>query len=295
MKQILSILIILIMASTVSAQQNDEAILMLVRCDDSGMSNSTNLALEKLISAKIPFSTSVMFACPWYQQAVEILKVNPQVSVGIHLTLNAEWKNYRWGPILGKEVSSLTDADGYFFPSRKLFFANDPKLNEVEKELRAQVERAMQSGLQIDYIDYHMGTAVDKPEYRAIVEKLADEFKLGISRYFNEFYADNMYPVPIESKKDSLIDIIKNRLEKDKVNLLVCHLGIDNDELRAMIDLNPTGPKEMSRHRQAELDALLSTEFTEALKSNNIKLITYRELIEKFGLKNMKRPAEHDY
>lgn len=283
------------MASFVSAQQNDEAILMLIRCDDSGMSNSTNLALEKLISAKIPFSTSVMFACPWYQQAVEILKVNPQVSVGIHLTLNAEWKNYRWGPILGKEVSSLTDADGYFFPSRKLFYANDPKLDEVEKELRAQVERAMQSCLQIDYIDYHMGTAVDKPEYRAIVEKLADEFKLGISRYFYEFYTDNMYPVPIESKKDSLIDIIKNRLEKDKVNLLVCHLGIDNDELRAMLDLNPTGPKEMSRHRQAELDALLSTEFTEALKSNNIKLITYRELIEKFGLKNMKRPAESDY
>lgn len=199
------------------------------------------------------------------------------------------------GPILGKEVSSLTDADGYFFPSRKLFYANDPKLDEVEKELRAQVERAMQSCLQIDYIDYHMGTAVDKPEYRAIVEKLADEFKLGISRYFYEFYTDNMYPVPIESKKDSLIDIIKNRLEKDKVNLLVCHLGIDNDELRAMLDLNPTGPKEMSRHRQAELDALLSTEFTEALKSNNIKLITYRELIEKFGLKNMKRPAESDY
>lgn len=285
----------LIIASTVSAQQNDEAILMLIRCDDSGMSNSTNLALEKLISAKIPFSTSVMFACPWYQQAVDILKVNPQVSVGIHLTLNAEWKNYRWGPILGKEVSSLTDAEGYFFPSRKLFYANNPKLDEVEKELLAQVERAMRSGLQIDYIDYHMGTAVDKPEYRAIVEKLADEFKLGISRYFNEFYADNMYPVPIESKKDSLIDIIKNRLEKDKVNLLVCHLGIDNDELRAMLDLNPTGPKEMSRHRQAELDALLSPEFTEALISNNLKLITYRELIEKFGLRNMRRPAERDY
>lgn len=295
MKQIRSIFIILFIASTIFSQQNDEAILMLIRCDDSGMSNSTNLALEKLISSKIPFSTSVMFACPWYQHAVDILKVNPQVSVGIHLTLNAEWKNYRWGPILGKEVSSLTDAYGYFFPSRKLFYANDPKLNEVEKELRAQVERAMQSGLQIDYLDYHMGTAVDKPEYRAIVEKLADEYKLGISRYFNEFYADNMYPVAIESKKDSLIDIINNRLERDKVNLLVCHLGIDNDELRSMIDLNPTGPKEMSRHRQAELNALLSTEFTETLKSNNIKLITYRELIEKFGLKNMERPAERDY
>lgn len=261
---------------------------LLIRCDDAGMSNSTNLALEKMIKTGIPFSTSVMFVCPWYQQTVDILKENPQVSVGVHLTLNAEWKNFRWGPILGKEVFSLTDKEGFFFPSRKLFYENNPTLIDIEKELRAQIERAVNSGIRIDYIDYHMGTAVDKPESRAIVEKLAKEFKLGISRYFAEVDVDNMYSAPIDKKKESLFEIVSDKLNKDNINLIVCHIGIDNDELRAMIDLNPSGPPEMSRHRQGELDALTSTEFRELLKIKNIKPITYRDLILQHGLENMK-------
>ena len=285
----------LLLLTPLSAQQTDEGEKLLIRCDDSGMSNATNLALEKMIESGIPFSTSVMFACPWYQQAVALLKANPQVSVGIHLTLNAEWKNYRWGPVLGKEVSSLTDEVGYFFPSRKTFHEHNPKLEEVEKELRAQIARAMNSGLKIDYIDYHMGTAMDKPEYRDIVETLAKENHLGISRYFGEFYTDNMYPAPIESKQDSLIDILQNKLEKGKVNLMVCHCGVDTDELRAMIDMNPSGPPKMSLNRQAELSALLSPEFIAEVKKNKIKLITYRELIENVGRENMKRPAEFAY
>ncbi|MBM4176273.1 MAG: ChbG/HpnK family deacetylase [Ignavibacteria bacterium] len=292
MKKFILTTAIVLLAVLVNAQIISDSVVVLIRCDDSGMSNSTNLALEKFAATKIPFSTSVMFACPWYQQAVDILKANPHISVGIHLTLNAEWKNYRWGPILGKEVPSLTDTEGYFFPSRKTLYENNPKLDEVEKELHAQVKRAVRSGLQIDYIDYHMGTAVDKPEYRAIVEKLAKEYKLGISRYFGEFYTDNMYSAPIEMKKDTLIDIITNRLEKGKVNLLVCHLGIDNDELRAMLDLNPFGPTEMSRHRQAELDAMLSSDFIDSIKSNKIKIITYRDLITLVGSENMVSPLD---
>jgi hypothetical protein len=279
----------LIVSGFISAQSIDEnSSALLIRCDDSGMSNSTNLALEKMIETGIPFSTSVMFVCPWYQQTVDILKENPQVSVGVHLTLNAEWKNFRWGPILGREVSSLTDKEGFFFPSRKLFYQNNPQLEEIEKELRAQIERAVNSGIRIDYVDYHMGTAVDKPEYRAIVEKLAKEFKLGISRYFGEVDGDNMYSAPLDKKKESLLEIVSEKLNEEKVNLIVCHIGIDNDELRAMIDLNPSGPAEMSRHRQGELDALTSTEFKELLKTKDIKLITYRDLILQHGLENMK-------
>src|SRR5687768_18572563 len=81
------------------------------------MSHSVNMGLERLIASGLPISVSVMFPTPWYQETVEILKRNPDVSVGIHLTLNSEWKNYRWGPVLGRTaVPSLVDADGYFFP-----------------------------------------------------------------------------------------------------------------------------------------------------------------------------------
>ena len=69
---------------------------LVLRTDDIGMNHSVNLGLKELAGTKIPFSASVMFACPWYQEAVEILKQNPQVAVGIHLTLTAEWKYYRW-------------------------------------------------------------------------------------------------------------------------------------------------------------------------------------------------------
>lgn len=289
MKRAVVIICIIFLNLILVAQSNtDESTFLLIRCDDSGMSNSTNLALEKMIATGLPFSTSVMFVCPWYQQTVDILKANPQVSVGVHLTLNAEWKNFRWGPILGKQVHSLTDKEGFFFPSRKTFHENNPKLEEIEAELKAQIERAVNTGLKIDYVDYHMGTAVDKPEYRAIVEKLAAQYNLGISRYFGEVDAPSIYSVKVENKKDSLINIVSNKLINGKVNLLVSHIAIDNDEMRALIDLNQFGLPEMSKHRQAELDAFASADFLALVKEGKVKLITYRELIKKIGLENMK-------
>ena len=82
------------------------------------MSHSVNTALEKLIESGLPVSVSVMFPTPWYQETVEMLKRHPNTSVGIHLTLNSEWKNYRWGPVLGRSaVPTLVDTDGYFFAS----------------------------------------------------------------------------------------------------------------------------------------------------------------------------------
>ena len=112
------------------------------------MSHSVNMALERLIETGMPVSVSVMFPTPWYQETVEMLKRHPGVAVGIHLTLNSEWKNYRWGPVLGRTaVPTLVDADGYFFPSSEALYNNHPDLKQVENELRAQIDRAKKSGL----------------------------------------------------------------------------------------------------------------------------------------------------
>jgi len=273
---------------------NDRPIL-LIRCDDVGMCHAVNMAAKTLIEKGLPFSVSVMFTCPWYQEAVDILKAHPEISVGVHLTLNAEWKNYRWGSILGKEaVPSLVDSCGYFLPSRAKFFANDPKIEEVEKELRAQIERAIQSGLRIDYVDYHMGTAVETPEFRALVERLAKEYRLGISRYFGEVDMQSIYSVPVNNKTDSLAAIVK-RLEPGTKHLAVFHIGMETPEMSSLVDLNPFGLPEMSRHRQAELKALCSKKFKKILKQRNFRLITYRELILEEGLENMKAPSVRDY
>ena len=297
MKKQIIILVFFLVNFSIQIYSQDSSIQkqLLIRCDDIGMSHSVNMAIKEVVDLGIPFSTSVMFSCPWYQEAVNILKNHDHVSVGIHLTLNAEWQNYRWGPVLGKEaVPSLVDSNGYFFPSRKTFHDNNPTLADVESELRAQIERALSSGLKIDYMDYHMGTAVDKIEHREIVENLADEYGLAISRYFGEVDVKNLYSDPVVSKTDSLVSIF-NELKDDQISLLVIHVGIDTPELRAMIDMNTFGMKEMSKHRNAELNALCSPLFKYLVKTNNVQLLNYKDLINSFTFKKMKRPKLSGY
>lgn len=280
---------------SLQAQMKEDTKTLLIRCDDLGMSHAVNMAFKELMESGLKFSASVMFPCAWYQEAVEILKQHPEIPVGIHLTLNAEWKNYRWGPISGKDkVPSLVDENGYFFPSREMFYANNPKSEEIEFELRAQIERAINSGIKISTVDYHMGTAVEKPEHRAIVEKLAKEFGLGISRYFGEQDIESMYAVDIEKKKDFLFNLCEN-LKSNQVNLLVCHIGIDQPELQAMIDMNSFGLSGMSKHREAELNALLFAKQQNIFESKGIKLINYSDLINEIGLENMKSPVDSGY
>ena len=284
------ILITLSFAQNTFPDENEKY--LLIRLDDFGMCHSVNLAVKKVINSGLVFSTSVMFACPWYQEAVEILSENPQISVGVHLTLNAEWKNYRWGPVIGpKDASTLVDSNGYFFPSRGALFDNDPDIDQIESELRAQVDRAVNSGIQIDYLDYHMGAAVQTPQTRAVVEKLAKEYNLGIAQYYGETYSNASYYAPTGSKADSLAKTVTEFKEGD-INLQVVHVGLNDAELQALHDLNPWGPKDMSVQRQGELDAILSGMFRDALKQNDVKVITYRTLNELIGTENMIRPED---
>jgi chitin disaccharide deacetylase len=290
---------LLLLPSVTSAQvpsaaltPKDRPYRVMLRLDDLGMCHAVNLAARQVIDAGIPFSASVMFACPWYQEAVEILRAAPQVSVGIHLTLNAEWKNYRWGPVAGAgTVPSLVDSNGYFFPSRSLFFSHGPKIEEVEKELRSQITRALASGLPIDYVDYHMGTAVDTPELRSLVEKLAKEYGLAISRYFGEVDAGGLYAAPIAHKRDTLL-ALTSKLSADSLWLFVFHVGLATPEMVALVDLNTFGLPQMAEHRQGELEALLSEPFQQYLRQATVRLLTYRDLVREKGLQSMTRPAQ---
>ena len=263
---------------------------LMIRTDDVGMSHSVNTGVTRLLETGYPVSVSVMFACPWYQEAVSVLKKYDHISVGVHLTLNSEWEHYRWGPVAGREaVPTLTDENGYFFHSSSTLYNNNPDRSELEKELRAQIERALASGLEIDYLDYHMGTAIGDPMFREVTEELAEEYKLGLWGYFasSEFY--DHYRASPEDKVDSLITMM-NRVEPG-YSYLVTHVGIDNAELGAMKDMNNSAPlAKMSANRQGELDALTSDSFARALKKNNIKLVTFGDLIDFKGLENMKRP-----
>jgi len=266
---------------------------LLVRIDDIGMNHSVNLALQQVAETGIPLSASVMFACPWYQEAVEILRKNPQIAVGVHLVLNSEWMYSRWGPVLGKEaVPSLVDSVGYFFSSSEQFLAHAYDLGEVERELSAQVERALRSGLKISYVDYHMGTAVSTPELRAVVERIADKYGLGISNYFGEIY-HTMFDTPI-AEKQSAFRAYLDSLTPGHTNLVVIHVAQSTPEIRALVDMNnatqntAAGEPLMSQHRQAELDMLL--QFARGRASRKVTLVNYAGLIARLGRSSMRRP-----
>jgi len=277
MKKVFALLTEALLIHFVLSAQNDPPKLLL-RLDDNGMNHSVTMAIKKVAETGIPFSSSIMFACPWYQEAVSVLKQFPAVSAGVHLTLNSEWKHYRWGPVLGQSaVPSLVDSNGLFHPSSSAFLKSKYKLEEVEKELAAQIERALHSGLKIDYVDYHMGTAVATPELRAIVEKLAKRYGLGISRYFGEQY-QTMFDLTVENKKDEFLKRL-NHLSNDKVNLIVMHVAEATPEMNALVDMNNAAQHSdtiplVALHRNAELKTLLSPEFQKQVKNGSVKLIT---------------------
>ncbi len=285
-----SIIIISLFFSSLSFAQKQDKIPVLIRCDDIGMCHAVNTAAKEVLETGIPVSMSVMVPCPWFAEAVELLKKYPNVSIGIHLTLNAEWKQYRWGPVAGSQaVPSLVDSVGLFFPSRSALFGNNPKLSEIETELRAQIEKALHAGLKIDYLDYHMSAAVQTPETRAIVEKLAAEYKLGISRYYEEDEAQGWYFTPPANKLDTMLLKLKT-LQPGETKLFVIHVGLETPEMNAMEDANPWGPKDMSKNRAAELNALISPQFQQLLRDPKYRLVNYGMLNKEKGLKAMKRP-----
>ena len=283
--------VLAIVPATSGAADDERPKQLLIRCDDVGMSHTVNLAVRELIETGVPFSTSVMIACPWYLEAVEILKANPQIGVGIHLTLNSEWQHFKWGPVLGAaKVPSLVDANGHFYASEKEFAAADVDLAEVEMELRAQVERALRAGLRVDYLDYHMLTAVSTPELRAIVERLADEFHFGLSRYFDEASV-SIWAANPEDKLSNLLDHVHHA--QPGLNLLVIHLGMETPEMAAMVDMNnEADPYRVAIHRQAELDAITSPAFRAAIEEAGIKLVTYKDIVSEMGLESMNPPED---
>jgi hypothetical protein len=268
---------------------------LLIRTDDIGMSHAVNTALRQFARTGVPFSASVMVPCPWFDEAAGILRDNPRVSVGIHLTLNSEWADYRWGPVLGASaVPSLVDDNGRFFPTAAQLIDNGAEPGEVEAELRAQIELALSAGLDVDYLDYHMLTATSTPEFRRVVEKLAKDYGLGLSRYFGE-PSLSLWDVEPDEKLVTLLDFV-DRVGGDRPNLLVIHLGLETPEMNALVDANnPADPYRVARHRQAELDALTSPAFLRAAGRRDIRFVTYADLVERYGLDAMAAPDEFGY
>lgn len=277
--------LILVILLARAGQQPEQAVELIVRGDDMGMTNSANEAFELAFNRGILTAGGLIVPSPWFEDAARRCRENRLWSVGVHLCVNAEWQDYRWGPVLPYNlVSSLVDKDGYFFPTAQAFLDNNPKVEELEKELRAQVDRALDRGLRLDYLDTHMDSLETREEYRAVVRKIAREYGLPISGDCGEdreFF--DIYAVKPELKEKVLIE--KLQTAKPGLYLLVVHPGLDTPEERAIVDLNPDGLKDVYKYRSAEVKAITSPRVKKVIARRNIKLLSYRDLRDQGRIK----------
>jgi predicted glycoside hydrolase/deacetylase ChbG (UPF0249 family) len=148
--------------------------LLIVNCDDLGSCHAANLGIYEALREGAATSASLMVPCPWARDAAARYLGE---DVGVHLTLNAEHDLYRWGPIT--HAPSLLDGDGGF-PRTVEDAWDHADLDEVRRECRAQVERAIYWGFDVSHLDSHMGTLELRPEFFDIYLELAVEFGLPI-------------------------------------------------------------------------------------------------------------------
>jgi len=156
---------------------DENARVVILHADDIGMCQASVDAYQDLLEFGIMSSAATMVPCPWFPAAAEFFKTqkaNPRFDMGVHLTLNSEWSRFRWGAISTRDpASGFLDKDGYFYsrtgPTQE---SADP--DAVERELTAQVERALAADIDITHVDTHMLSVFHSrllPAYLRVAEK----------------------------------------------------------------------------------------------------------------------------
>jgi len=148
--------------------------LLIINCDDLGSCHAANVGIYAALRDGVATSATLMVPCPWARDAAASYRGE---DVGVHLTLNAEHDTYRWGPIT--HAPSLLDGDGGF-PRTVTDVWDHADMDEVRRELRAQVERAILWGFDISHLDSHMGTLQLRPEFFDVYLELAVDFGLPL-------------------------------------------------------------------------------------------------------------------
>jgi hypothetical protein len=276
---------------------------LIIHADDIGMCQAGQPAIAELFDFGLVSSAAVMAPCSWFPLAAAFCREHPSVDMGVHLTLNCEWETYRWGPISTRDsASGLLDQQGYLHASPMVTEQQaDPDV--VAAELRAQVEHALQAGIDATHIDAHMGAPL-RPRFarsymqvaldnqlpafflsRAGVERLRarTDGGLGGETYPPELWQDleahgmplfdDLAMLPLHDPSDH-VAIAKKVIDdlQPGLTVLILHPAQDTPELRAIA---PDW-----RSRVANYQACLSEELRDYVRESGVQLIGYRPLRE---------------
>lgn len=249
---------------TIAKAQSDK--LLILHADDVGMSHSANLATIRAFEAGMVTCGSIMVPCPWFPEIAAYCREHLEADLGLHLTLTSEWKYYRWGPVASRDkVPSLLDEEGFLWRTTEQV-RKHARPEEVEIELRAQIERALEFGVKPTHLDTHMGTVFVNPQFFETYCRLGQEYgippmlpkltpemmeqvrEMGIDLPENamELLRESGFPLidklvtdvgsgrTLEEKKASYYAALREL--KPGVNQIILHLGMDDDEMRGIMN-----------------------------------------------------------
>ncbi len=270
---------------------NKDDKLLIIHADDLGLSNSVNNASFKSLLEGNTSSASVMMTCDKINEVAEFSKKNPEIDFGIHLTVTSEWKFHKWNGVLdSKEIPSLINKNGNLYENKKGFTLN-ADVNELKKELQAQIDLAKSLGINLSHIDSHEGALFYKSEFFKVYLDLAKDNKLAVFVpdivtvqfdkdlvppsnlvVIDDFYmAEN--GMDLNNWEEFYIGILNNL--KPGLNQIIVHLGYDNQEMK---DITINHPNFGSKWRNYDYDIVSNKKFKQALVNNNIKLVNWREI-----------------
>jgi predicted glycoside hydrolase/deacetylase ChbG (UPF0249 family) len=270
--------------------------------DDAGMSHESNLGAIQAIEKGVATSTSIMMPCPWVPEMADYCKTHPDFDAGVHLTLTSEWKRYRWGPVAGKPaVPGLVDKQGCLWHkvTDVLLHAT---ADEVETEIRAQVDRAIAMGIKPTHLDAHMGTCFFPPFLDRYVKvgiekdipilifgghlqhigKEVGPLKLLALMTAKQVWGaglpviDDLVTSPThakeyEKRKAELFQLLRGM--QPGITEIIVHCTVQTPNFQS---ISGSGPK-----RQAELNLMTDPEVKAFIEKEGILLTTWRELKER--------------
>lgn len=275
-------IILTILLTAVAFQPQPQEIRLIVKGDDMGAAHGVNMATIKAFKTGVLTTTNVIVPGPWFPEAARLLKENPGLDVGIHLALTSEWDNVKWRPLTYSP--SIVDEDGYLMPlvqpragsaAGRSLKERAWKLDEIERELRAQLTLGKRHLPQATYTWNHMGFTSLGPAVAALVATLSKEYGLvvptdvGIQRVG-----------PVYDGRDSgavKADKLAARLETlgPGLWLHIDHASTDDPEMQA---IGHAGYEWVAADRTAVYEAWTSPKVREVITRRGIKLTNYREL-----------------